>query len=115
MQPGRQQADLDGGRWQIDTEGVDPGGKSLHQHRVDHLHRHRVLGRDGGNDGAAVHAEIVHCVQVGLNAGPAAGVGPGDGPDHGAGSRHCCQVGGADSPALAAHASSPAACFRVAA
>ncbi len=115
VQPGRQQADLDGGGWQIQPQGIDLGGEGLHQHGVDHLHRHRVLGRDGGDDGAAVHAEVMHCVQVGLNAGPTAGVGPGDGPDHGAGLRHGGQVGGADSPALAAHASSPAACFRVAA
>ncbi len=115
MEPGRQQADFDGSRRQIQPQGVDLGGEGLHQHRVDHLHRHRVLGRDGGDDGAAVHAEVVHRVQVSLNAGPAAGVGPRYGPDHGTCLRHRCQVGGTDSPALAAHASSPAACFRVAA
>ena len=115
VKPGRQQADLDGGRWQIDAEGVDLGGEGLHQHGVDHLHRHRVLGCDGGDDRAAVHAEVVQCVQVGLNAGTAAGVGTGDGPDHRQRVGHGRQVGGADSPACAAHASSPAACFSTAA
>ncbi len=74
MEPGRQQADLDGGRRQIDAEGVELGGEGLHQHRVDHLHRHRILGGDGRDDRAAMHAEVVQCVQVGLNAGAAAGV-----------------------------------------
>ncbi len=115
MEPGRQQADLDGGGRQIDAKGVDLGGEGLHQHGVDHLHRHRVLGGNGGDDRAAVHAEVVQCVQVGLNAGTAAGVGTGDGPDHRQRVGHGRQVGGADSPACAAHASSPAACLSAAA
>ena len=71
MEPGRQQTDLDGGRGQIDAEGVDLGAEGLHQHRIHHLHRHRILGRDGGDDGAAVHPEGVQGVQIGLNAGTA--------------------------------------------
>ncbi len=115
VKPGRQQADLDGSGRQIDAEGVDLGGEGLHQHGVDHLHRHRVLGGDGGDNRATVYAKVVQCVQVGLNAGATAGVGTGDGPDNWAGVRHRRQVGGADSPACAAHASSPAACFSAAA
>ncbi len=74
VKPGRQQADLDGGRRQIDAKGIDLGGEGLHQYGVNHLHRHRVLGGDGGDDRTAVHAKIVQCVQVGLNAGATAGV-----------------------------------------
>ncbi|MNY30392.1 hypothetical protein D3C86_1644990 [compost metagenome] len=83
MEPGRQQADLDGGGWQVDAKGVDLGAEGLHQHGVDHLNRHRILGRDGGDDGAAVHAEGVQGVQIGLNAGTAPRVGTGYGPDDG--------------------------------
>ncbi|MNV55177.1 hypothetical protein D3C71_1474020 [compost metagenome] len=83
MEPGRQQTYLDGRRGQVDAEGVDLGGESLHQHGIDHLHRHRVLGRDGGDDGATVHAEIVQGMQIGLNAGTAPRVGTGYGPDDG--------------------------------
>ncbi|MNR15573.1 hypothetical protein D3C85_1321150 [compost metagenome] len=71
MEPGRQQTDLDGGRGQIDAEGVDLGAEGLHQHRIHHLHRHRILGGDGGDDRAAVHPEGVQGVQIGLNAGTA--------------------------------------------
>ncbi|MNM90334.1 hypothetical protein D3C81_1025910 [compost metagenome] len=85
MEPGRQQTDLDGGRGQIDAEGVDLGAEGLHQHRIHHLHRHRVLGRDGGDDGAAVHAEGVQGVQIGLDAGTAPRVGTCYGPDDGLG------------------------------
>ena len=48
------------------------------RHRVDGAHPDRVLGRDRGDRGHAVHAAARERLQVGLDAGAAAGVGAGD-------------------------------------
>ena len=49
--------------------------------RVDAGHRHGVLGGHGGDRRHAVHPAARESLQVGLDAGPAAGVGAGDRED----------------------------------
>jgi hypothetical protein len=80
-------ADLDRVDAQVVDDGADLRDDHLRRDRLDSGDRHGVLGRDRGDRGRAVHAGAGERLEVGLDAGAAAGVRPGDRQADGDGAR----------------------------
>lgn len=69
---------LDRGRRQILGEGVELRGDHEAWHRVHGAHAVSILRCERDDDAGPEYPELLKCLEVGLNAGTATGIGPGD-------------------------------------
>jgi len=63
---------------QILHDGLDLGRNQRRSYRLQRVHPRRILRGDRGDGARTEHAERVERFQVGLQAGTAAGITPGD-------------------------------------